>query len=189
MGFYGSRGDEPVTEATETGTGFLAEVCRAWEAACAPAESAGVRVVRARVGVVLGPSGGALKKMLPIFKLGMGGPMGSGRQYIPWIALTDVVRGLRWLIENSQVEGPVNFTGPEPVTQKVFAQTLGRVLRRPAFMPTPAFALRCMLGREMANEMLLGGANISPKVLIEDGFSFQCPNLEKALRLELDRTT
>jgi len=184
VGFYGACGDEEVTEDTAAGTGFLAEVCSAWEQAAQPAADAGIRLVWLRTGVVMAEEGGALAKMLPAFKMGVGGPMGSGRQYLPWIALADHVRAIRHCID-SDLSGPVNATAPNPVPQREFASTLGRVLRRPAFAPAPAFALKLLLG-QMADEALLTGQRVVPKALLASGFEFEFGKLEPALRSMLD---
>lgn len=184
VGWYGNRGDERLTEESPPGTGFLADVSREWEAATTPARDAGIRVVNPRIGVVLSTRGGALTKMLPPFRLGLGGPIGSGRQWMSWIALHDIVGVLRWLLE-SNLAGPVNATAPNPVTNREFASTLGHVLGRPAIAPLPAVAVRMLFG-EMGQALLLDGAAILPARLQADGFSFAHPTLESALRHELE---
>ena len=185
-GIYGDRGDEILDEQSPPGTGFLAEVCRAWEAATAPAETGGIRVVHLRFGVVLTPRGGALAKMLPPFRLGLGGPVGSGRQWWSWIALDDLLGAIRHALANEQLRGAVNAVAPSPVTNREFAKTLGAVLRRPAFLPAPAFALKLLLG-QMAKEALLASARVQPAKLQATGFHFQFPELEPALRHLLGR--
>jgi uncharacterized protein (TIGR01777 family) len=184
VGYYGDRGDETLTEASASGVGELPEICRAWEAATEPARQAGIRVANLRFGVVLAAGGGALAKLLPPFRLGAGGPFGSGRQWMSWIALDDVVGAVHHLLF-SELEGPANLVSPQPVTNLELARTLGRVLKRPALLPAPTPALRLMLGREMADELLLGGARVLPCRLESDGFPFLHPDLEGALRSEL----
>lgn len=186
IGWYGHRPGETLDEGSATGTGFLAEVCRQWEAAAEPARAAGIRVLHARFGVVLSPHGGALKPLLKIARLGLAGPVGSGRQIWSWIALEDVANGVAHLMGTEDVTGPVNFTAPNPVSQGEFASTLGRVLGRPAFMPLPAFAARIVLG-EMANELLLPDQHVVPSKLNDSGYVFAQPNLEQALRTLLGK--
>ncbi len=181
IGFYGDRGGEQLDEASSAGSGFLAEVCRAWEAAAAPAAEAGVRVVLARFGVVLAREGGALARMWPLFRFGLGGCLGSGRQFMSWIALEDAVGAIAFLLENESLQGPVNVTSPQPVTNRHFTASLGRVLRRPTLLHAPAFALRAALG-EMADEMLLASARVYPRRLLDSGYRFARPDLETALR-------
>ena len=186
VGYYGDRGDGRLTEASAAGEGFLPETCVAWERATTAAENAGIRVVHLRTGVVLAHGGGALKKMLLPFKLGVGGRIGSGRQYMSWIALGDIVAVIRHAIENETLSGPVNATAPAPVTNLEYTKTLGRVLRRPTILPMPAFAARLAFG-EMANDLLLASARVLPKKLGDSGFTFAHPEVESALRHELDR--
>jgi len=186
IGFYGVRGEEVLDEDSAGGTGYLADVVRAWEAATAPAERAGIRVVHLRTGIVQSPKGGALKRQLPLFKLGLGGKLASGRQYLSWIALDDEVRAIAHLLR-SDVRGPVNLTSPEPVTSAEFAQTLGRVLGRPARFAVPRLALAAVMGSEVADEMLAGGVRTLPTRLVASGFTFSYPGLEGALRHLLDR--
>jgi uncharacterized protein len=181
IGYYGNRHDEEVDELAPSGNGFLAEVCREWEAATEPAHDAGIRVVKLRIGPVLSPKGGALAKMLTPFKLGLGGVIGSGRQYFSWIALDDVVNAIVFAVENESLVGPVNAVAPGAVTNRDFTKTLGRVLGRPTIFPMPAFAARLAFG-EMADEMLLGGVKVAPHELIKTGFPFEYPQLEPALR-------
>jgi len=180
VGWYGDRGEEELDEASPPGTGFLAGVCREWEAATEPAASAGVRVVLARFGVILARHGGALGRMLPLFRWGLGGRLGSGRQYMSWIALDDAVRAIQFLLDSDALRGPVNVVAPRPVTNREFTAALGRVLRRPALCAAPAFMLRLALG-EMADQMLLAGARAVPRRLAEQGFVFDHPELESAL--------
>lgn len=183
VGYYGHRPEGEVTEESEGGEGFLAQLCRDWEAAAEPAKRAGIRVVHLRTGVVLSRRGGALARMLPAFRAGTGGPVGSGRQAFPWIALDDLV-GLIHFLLFEEVEGPVNAVAPQTVTQGQFARVLGGVLRRPAFLPLPAFAVRLLFG-EMGEALLLEGARVRPLRAQAAGFSFQWPSLEEALRWEL----
>jgi uncharacterized protein len=181
VGFYGNRADVVVDEQEGPGQGFLADVCRRWEQATLPAADAGIRVVNTRLGVVLSRRGGALSTMLPVFRLGLGGTLGGGRQYMSWIALDDVVGAMRHLLRADGVAGPVNVVAPAPVTNREFTETLRRVLRRPAVLPAPAFALRLLLG-EMADEMLLSSTRARPERLTASGYRFQYPALEAALR-------
>lgn len=187
VGYYGDRGDEQLGEASGPGEGFLSEICVEWEAATAPAAGAGVRVAMIRTGIVLTAAGGALPKMLPLFKLGVGGPFGSGRQWMSWISLADEVAAIVHLLDRP-VSGPVNLTAPHPVTSKQFARTLGSVLRRPALLPAPAFAPRLLLGRDRADALLFDGQRVMPEVLLATGFAFQHSTLESALRAALART-
>jgi hypothetical protein len=178
IGFYGARGDERVDEDEPPGDDFLAGVVEAWEAEARKAEASGLRVAIARTGVILASEGGALEKMLPPFKLGVGGPVAGGRQYVPWVHLDDVVAALLFLLDGGR--GAYNVTAPEPVTNRELSRTLGRVLRRPAVMPVPALAIRALYG-EMA-WIVTTGVRAVPKRLIEDGYSFRRPDLEDALR-------
>jgi hypothetical protein len=180
LGFYGDRGDETLTEDSAPGRGFLATVCQQWEAATAPAAAAGVRVVLLRLGVVLSPAGGVLARLLGPFRLGLGGPVGSGRQYVSWITLDDTLGAVEHVLARDALRGPVNAVSPTPVTQLEFARTLGRVLGRPTLVPVPAFALRLMFG-EMADEMLLASARLEPARLLAAGYVFRHPTLEEAL--------
>lgn len=186
IGYYGDRGDELLDESSASGEGFLPEVCRQWEAACGPARDAGIRVANMRIGVVLSPAGGALAKMLTPFKLGLGGVMGSGRQYMSWIALDDVVRALEHVLDHNRHTGPVNLVAPAPVTNREFTKTLGKVLSRPTVLPMPAFAARLAFG-EMADELLLSSTRVTPAALQGSGFDFQYANLEAALRHLLEK--
>jgi uncharacterized protein (TIGR01777 family) len=184
IGYYGDRGEDVLDEWSEPGAGFLADVCREWEAATAPASEAGIRVVHVRFGVVLSRHGGALQKMITPFKLGVGGRVGSGRQYWSWIHLDDVIGGIVHAIAHSVLSGPVNVVGPHPATNAEFTQVLARVLRRPAVMPMPAFAARLALG-EMADELLLSSARVLPRKLEQTAYAFAFSDLEAALRQEL----
>ncbi|MBI2491181.1 MAG: TIGR01777 family protein [Candidatus Rokubacteria bacterium] len=185
-GYYGDRGDETLTEASAPGSGFLAEVCRAWEAATEPAAARGVRVVSLRIGIALSSRGGALAKMLPPFRLGLGGPIGSGRQWTSWIALDDLIGAILHSLTTESLRGPVNAVAPHPVTNREFSRALGRVLRRPALLPLPAFAARLLLG-EMADELLLASARVLPARLVASGYAFEYPELPAALRAALGR--
>jgi len=184
VGFYGDRGDELLDEASAPGTDFLAGVVREWEAATRAASDAGVRVTLLRTGVVLSPNGGALGKLLLPFRMGVGGPIGSGRQWMSWISLHDHVRAMTFALATETLSGPVNFVAPNPVTNAEFATTLGRVLTRPAFVPVPAFALEVMYG-EMARATILSGQRVLPAALVRSGFEHAHPTLEQALRFEL----
>jgi len=184
IGIYGDRGDEPVDEESALGSDFLAGVTREWEAASVAAADAGVRVVLLRSGIVLSPKGGALERLLLPFRLGVGGPIGNGRQWMSWIALDDHVRAMEHALATTGMHGPVNLVSPNPVTNAEFAATLGRVLSRPALVPAPAFALELVYG-EMARATILAGQRVLPKVLLRTGFQFAHPTLEQALRYEL----
>jgi uncharacterized protein (TIGR01777 family) len=181
VGYYGDRGDEILTEETGPGTDFLADLCREWEAATLPAAEAGIRVVTLRIGVVLSRKGGALAKMLPPFKLGLGGPFGSGKQWMSWVAIEDLVGTIRHALGAEALHGPVNAVAPHPVTNAEFARTLGQAVSRPAFMAAPAFALRLLLG-EGADAMLLFSQRVEPRRLLETGYAFRYPELAGALR-------
>jgi uncharacterized protein (TIGR01777 family) len=180
VGYYGPHGDERIDEKTPAGDDFLARVCREWEAEAERAEELGVRVVRTRTGVVLSASGGALRRMLPPFRLGVGGPVASGRQYVAWVHLDDVVGAILLCLDDPRVHGPVNVTAPDPATNRELARALGRVLRRPAVVPVPAPALRLLYG-EMATTVTTG-ARVVPSGLRELGYRFRRPELEEALR-------
>ena len=186
IGYYGDTGSTMLDEASPRGDGFLADVSRDWEGHTAPAEQAGIRVAIARTGVVLTPTGGALAKMLPAFQLGIGGPLGSGRQWMSWISLDDEIAALYFLLMNETCNGPFNLTAPNPVPNADFGHTLGKVLNRPAFLPVPAFALTALFG-EMAGATILGGQRVLPTRLQQAGFQFRQPELEGALRFELGR--
>ena len=180
VGYYGNRSDESLNEASSSGDGFLAELGQAWERATAPATNAGIRVVNLRIGIVLSKSGGALAKMLPAFKLGLGGPLGSGNQFMSWIALDDLVSIILFAIRNEDIRGPINATSPNPITNKEFTKALAKAVRRPAILPVPRFALNILFG-QMADEALLASQRALPQKLAEAGFQFQYPNLSDAL--------
>ena len=182
IGFYGDRGAEPVDESSARGEGFLADVVSAWERETDVARKAGIRVVNLRIGVVLAADGGALAKMVPIFRKGVGGRLGSGRQFMSWVSLDDVTSVVDFALLRSELSGPVNVVSPNPVTNAEFTKTLASVLGRPAVIPTPAFALRMAVGKRMADEILLGGAQVVPKTLQQHGFEWSHPDLEGALR-------
>ena len=188
-GIYGNRGDELLDERSSPGTGFLADLCREWEAAAQPAADAGIRVVHLRFGVVLGPGAGALAKMLPLFRLGLGGRLGSGHQWMSWISLADAVAAVLFALGSnsaaSTLAGPVNLTAPAPVTNAEFTRALGRAVHRPAILPAPAFALRLALG-QMADEALLSSARVFPNRLAGAGFQFAHSSVEAALAAALE---
>ncbi len=181
IGIYGNRCAEELDEGSDLGAGFLAELGRAWEGASAAATAAGIRVVQARLGIVLSRRGGALAKMLLPFRLGVGGKVGDGRQYVSWISLEDAVAALCYAVGNDALHGPVNLTAPQSVTNAELTRTLGRVLRRPTLLPLPAFAAKLLLG-ELAEEGLLASQRVRPTRLLEAGFEFAYPELEGALR-------
>lgn len=185
-GIYGNRGDEILDEGSPIGSDFLAQLAADWEAEADRAAAAGVRVVKIRTGLVLSPRGGALARLLLPFRLGLGGRLGSGRQWVSWIALADTVRAIRHLIDTHAFVGPANVSAPNPVTNAELASTLARVLRRPAIFPVPATALRLAFG-EMADATLLASQRMRPRRLLESGFQFRYPTLEAALRFELGR--
>lgn len=180
VGYYGDRGDEPLTEESSSGGGFLAGVCRAWEAAAEPARMAGIRVVHVRTGLVQA-RGGMLGRQLPLYKLGLGGRLGSGRQWWSWVALDDVVGLYRHALVTEALRGPVNATAPHPVTNAEHAATLARVLGRPALLPVPRFVPRLLLG-DMAEELLFYSAKVTPAVALATGYRFRFTTLEPALR-------
>jgi uncharacterized protein (TIGR01777 family) len=186
IGFYGNRGSDPVDESSDPGEGFLPDVCKGWEEATRPATERGIRVVHLRLGIVLTPAGGALKQMLLPFTLGAGGVLGSGDQFMSWIALDDVLGSVLHVLANESMVGPVNAVAPAPETNRVFTRTLGRVLRRPTLIPAPAPAVRLLLG-EMADALLLTGVRVEPNRLTSSGFRFGYPTLEGALRHVLGR--
>jgi len=186
MGIYGDTGDTGVAEDGPLGHDFLADVCAQWEAAAAPAVDAGIRVPFLRTGIVLSPTDGALAKLLPLFRLGLGGRMGSGRQWWSWISVDDEVGAIRWLLDND-VAGPVNLTAPEPVTNAEMTKVLGEVLHRPTVLPVPSFGPKLLLGAELAEALLFTSQRVLPGVLNERGYQFVHPNLEPALRALLDR--
>lgn len=181
VGYYGDRGEEVLTEESPAGMGFLSEVCRGWEAACEPAVQKGIRVVNLRTGMVLSAAGGVLPRMLLPFRMGLGGRIGSGRQFMSWIDLDDLVGVIFHALTCDTLAGPVNAVAPNPVINLEFTRTLGRVLRRPTFFCVPAWALRLALG-EMADELLLASARVAPARLAASGYVFRYPELEGALR-------
>jgi uncharacterized protein (TIGR01777 family) len=181
IGYYGNRGAERIDESASAGEGFLADVCRQWEAATVPARDADIRVVNLRIGFVLSKDGGGLAKMLTPFRLGGGGVIGSGEQYISWITLDELVRVIQFVLSAAALNGPVNAVTPNPVTNREFTKTLGAILHRPSVLPMPAFAARLAFG-EMADEMLLVGSRIEPRALSAVDFTFEFPQLEMALR-------
>ena len=180
IGWYGDTGDRVVDESAPAGTGFLADVVRAWEAAAAPAASAGIRVVHPRTGLVVAKQGGAWARMFPLFRFGLGGKLGSGRQYWSWISLRDEVCALQFLIEQEHLSGPVNLTGPAPATNAEVTSAMGQVMGRPTILPAPAFALKAVLG-EFSSEVL-GSIRAVPSVLEQAQFRFQDPTIESAIR-------
>src|SRR5262245_7454497 len=186
VGYYGDRGDEDLDEGSSPGSDFLAEVCAGWEREATAARELGIRVVPIRIGIVLGPGGGALAKMLTPFKLGLGSPLGSGRQFMPWIHIDDLVEEMLFAASSGAVTGPLNGVAPHPVTNREFTKTLGRVLGRPTFMPpVPGFALKTLVGE--FGEVLLGSQRVFPKAALAAGFKFRFENLESALRDVLNR--
>jgi uncharacterized protein len=180
IGYYGNRGDQLLAEESASGSGFLPEVCQEWEAAAEPAIQAGIRVANLRFGIVLSRDGGALKAMLLPFRLGLGGHVGSGRQWWSWIHIGDAVAAVREILQNRSLAGPINMTAPEAVTNAEFTKVLARALKRPAFFPIPTYALRLAVG-EFAEESPLASARVVPKKLIESGFEFRYPKLGTAL--------
>lgn len=180
IGYYGDRGDEPLNEQSRPGAGFLSETCVAWEGEASRAAVLGIRVVLLRIGIVLGPQGGALARMLLPFRLGLGGPLSSGRQWMSWIHVEDLARMVLWAAENPEVRGPINAVAPQPVTNAEFTRELGRVLHRPAVVPVPAFSLRLLFG-EMSS-VLLASARVMPEAAGIKRFSWKFDNLNAALR-------
>ncbi len=187
IGIYGNRGDEELTEESDPGEGFLATVTKEWEAASDVLTDTAIRVVKLRFGVVLSEKGGALPAMVKPFKLGMGGKIGKGTQYISWISIDDVVNIMQFVIREDQLHGPINVISPNPVTNAEFAADLGRTLKRPSAANVPAFAIRLMVGREMADEMILSSTRVMPKKLMDAGYQFLFPDLRDALHYHLDR--
>jgi uncharacterized protein (TIGR01777 family) len=179
IGFYGARGDEALTEAAAKGTGFLSDVVQAWEAATAPAEAAGIRVVHIRSGIVLTRKGGALKRQLPLFKLGVGGKLASGKQWTSWISIDDEVGAIVHAIKTASLSGAVNLTAPNAVTNADFTKALAAAVHRPAFLPVPKLALNAVLGGELAGD-LLGSARVVPEKLLESGYHFIHPTIGEA---------
>jgi uncharacterized protein (TIGR01777 family) len=186
IGFYGARGDEQLSESSAAGEGFLSQTCVAWEAATAPAEDAGVRVAHLRTGIVLTPAGGALKKMLPLFKLGLGGRFGNGEQWMSWISIDDEVGAIEHLL-TSDLSGAVNLTAPNPVQNKTFAKTLAEVLHRPAILPVPSFGPKLLLGSELAEALLFDGQRITETRLSTDGYTFAHTGLDAAFHAMLGK--
>jgi uncharacterized protein (TIGR01777 family) len=187
IGYYGDRGADVLTEKSPPGAGFLPDVCREWEAAAESAMRKGIRVVALRIGMVLSPRGGALSRMLPPFRLGLGGVIGNGRQYVSWVALDDLVGIVLHALQSGELRGPVNAVAPVPVTNRELTEALGKVLSRPTLFPVPAFALRLAVG-EMADALLLASARVVPRRLEETGYRFRFPELWAALRYLLCRT-
>ena len=183
VGYYGERGDEELTEASNAGEGFLADVCREWESESRRAEDAGIRTVLIRTGLVLSKDGGVLGTMALPFKLGLGGVVGSGKQWMSWISLDDHIAAIIFALENESLRGAVNFTAPEPVTNEEFTKTMGEVLYRPTIIPVPEFAVSMLLG-EMGDQLLLASMRVLPKRLEDNGFKFQHPSLKETLELE-----
>ncbi len=181
IGFYGNRGDEILTEESTKGEGFFPEVCSEWENEAEKAREFGARVIMPRIGVVLTKDGGALEKMLTPFKFGVGGTVGSGEQYMSWIAIDDLINLLVFAIENENLSGAVNAVAPNPATNETFTNTLGKVLNRPTFIPVPSFGIKLLFG-EMGETLLLEGCRVVPKKLQEAGFEFEFPDLENALK-------
>ena len=186
IGYYGDRGDEVLSEESAAGDDFLAQLCVDWEAAAAPAADAGIRVALARTGIVLAPGGGALAKLLPLFKLGAGGRMGSGRQWWSWITIDDEVAAIRHLLDH-EVSGPVNLVAPGTVTNQQLTEALGRVLHRPTFLPVPRFGPKLLIGSEAAETFLYASQRVQPEVLEAEGFEFAHTDVESALRAVLGR--
>jgi uncharacterized protein (TIGR01777 family) len=180
IGYYGNRGDELLTEESSPGTGFTADLARDWELASLPAAKAGIRTVQMRIGLVIATAGGALPKMLPAFKFGLGGKLGDGHQWMSWIGLQDMIGAIQHLLRSDLMHGPVNLVAPRPVTNDEFSKTLGGVLSRPALFPVPAFAARLAFG-EMADELLLASQRVEPTKLISSGYPFRCPTLRQSL--------
>ncbi len=186
-GYYGDRGDELLSETSSSGSNFVAEVCRAWEDATEPARQAGIRVVNCRIGMLLSGNGGTLQTMLPSFKLGIAGVVGSGRQYVSWVGIDDVVRMFLFLLEREDISGPVNMVAPEAVTNRDFTKTLGLVVGRPTVMNMPAFVAKTVFG-QMGEELVLSSSRVVPQVLTEHGYRFISPSLEETLRSCIEAT-
>jgi hypothetical protein len=185
IGFYGNRGEELLDESSAPGTGFFPELCQAWEAATRPAAEVGIRVVPLRLGMVIGPGGGAMAKLAPMFRLGLGGPLGDGRQWMSWISEADAVAAALFALDCSALSGAINAVAPEPTTNAEFTQALGRAVHRPAVVPAPAFALRLAFG-QMAEEALLASTRVIPQRLLAAGFRFQHPTLQAAFAAALE---
>jgi uncharacterized protein (TIGR01777 family) len=180
IGYYGNRGDEPLKEGSTAGTGFLSDVCREWEAATHPAVAAGIRTVMIRTGIVLSSKGGALGKMLPPFKMGVGGRIGDGRQWMSWIDVEDMVGAIHHILKTDLLQGPVNMVAPKPVTNAEFTKTLADVLSRPAVFPVPALAVKLLFG-EMGETVLLGSQRVEPSQLVASGYPFRFRDLRRSL--------
>ncbi len=185
IGYYGNSGSTHVTEESPLGEGFLAHVCSRWEESTQEAEKAGIRVAYARTGIVLSSSGGLLKKLLPLFKLGLGGQIGSGEQIMSWISLRDEISAISWLIEK-EIEGAVNLVSPEPVSNLEFTKTLGALLKRPTFLKVPSSALSLLYGRKLVEEIMFSNQFVVPKKLLDSNFSFSDPSLEEALLSQIN---
>jgi len=185
-GYYGDRGDEILRENSPSGQAFTSELCRQWEAATEAAANAGIRTVQIRLGVVLSATGGALQKMLPPFRMGVGGNMGNGRQWLSWIDLQDVIGAIQYILKTEALQGPVNLASPNPVTNAEFTKTLASVLSRPAVFPMPAFAARLVFG-QMADELLLASQRLEPAKLLASGYVFQKPDLRRTLSAILEK--
>jgi len=188
VGYYGDTGDRTATEADPPGSDFLADVAREWEAATGPAQEAGIRVCTMRIGIVLARGGGVLGKLAPLMQWGLGGPLGNGKQWMSWITRADLIRAMRFLLDRDALSGPFNMVGPAPATNADLTRALARVMRRPAILPAPAFALRFMFG-EMADAVILQNAKVLPARLQEAGFAWRHPKLDVALRAALGRPT
>lgn len=186
IGYYGDRGDDQLTELSGPGQDFLADLCVAWEAATAPARAAGIRVANIRTGIVLAPQGGVLTRMAPLFRLGLGGRLGSGRQWMSWVSLADEVAAIRFLLDRP-VSGPVNVTAPRPVTNSEFTRSLARVLHRPAFLVVPSLGPKLAFGRELAEQLLFASQRVLPEALVDAGFEFRHHDVEPALRAALGK--
>lgn len=186
IGYYGDRGDTLCTEETTNGSGFLADVCRQWEAATQPASRAGIRTAILRLGIVLSQKGGVLEKMLIPFQMGLGGVLGSGDQYVSWISIDDLLAIILFVINTQSLSGPINVVSLHPVTNRQLTKTLGQVLNRPTILPAPAFVLQLLLGKEMANELLLNSTRAEPLRLLAAGYHFIHPNLDECLKSLLD---
>ncbi len=187
IGIYGDRGEEVLTESSPPGTGFMANLCRQWEAAAEPAIQAAIRVVHVRLGVVLGPGRGALQQMLPPFRVGLGARLGSGRQWMSWVSLADAIGAILFALDRVELSGPLNVTAPHPLTNADFTHALGKQLHRPAFLAVPAFALRILFG-QMADEALLASARVQPAKLLASGFRFSLPKIDQALSAALEKS-
>ncbi len=189
VGFYGDRGDEELTESSSNGVGFLADVVKQWEGATAPAEGSGIRIAHLRTGLVLSTTGGALKQQLLPFKLGAGGRFGSGKQYLPWIAIHDMTSAVLHVIDTPSLAGPINMVGPNPVTNAAFTKALGKAVHRPTPIPTPLLAVKLLYGAEMVKEMLLVSNRVLPTKLLASGFEFKHPELRATLEMLLKTRT